>query len=107
MSWWQWVLLWLLLAVVGTAYVGWRVWRLWAPLKQLGAELARAQEQLTAIEARIDELDEQLHDVDDLAVLQDPGELRRHRTELKEQQRAQRAARRKSRRPDWAHHVEW
>jgi hypothetical protein len=106
-SWWQWVLLWLLLAVLGSAYVGWRVWRLWAPLKRLGAELALAQEQLAAIEAKIDEFDEQLRSVDDLAVLQDPAELRRHRSNLKTQQRAQRAARRKSRRPEWAHHVEW
>ena len=107
MSWWQWVLLWLLLAVLGTTYVGWRVWRLWAPLKLLGTELAMAQEQLAAIEAKVTELDEQLHSVDDLAVLQDPAELRRHRSHLKVEQRAQREARRKSRRPEWAHHVEW
>lgn len=107
MTWWQWVLLWFLLAVLGTAYVGWRLWRLWAPLKLLGAELAFAQEQLAAVEARIGELDEQLRSVDDLAVLQDPAELRRHRSNLKMQQRTQRAARRKSRRPEWAHHVEW
>ncbi|MFC6706989.1 hypothetical protein [Flexivirga alba] len=107
MSWWQWVLLWILLAVLGTAYLGWRVWRLWAPLKRLGSELAIAQEQLAAIEAKIDTLDEQLRSVDDLAVLQDPAQLRRHRSDLKAQQRAQREARRKSRRPEWAHHVEW
>ncbi|GGB35937.1 hypothetical protein GCM10011492_28300 [Flexivirga endophytica] len=107
MSWWQWVLLWLLLAVLGAAYVGWRLWRLWGPLKKLGAEAAIAQERLAAIEAEINELEHQLRTVDDLAVLQDPAELRRQRADLKARHRAQRAAHRKSHRPDWAHHVEW
>lgn len=107
MTWWQWVLLWLLLAVLGTVYVGWRLWRLWAPLKKLGAEAAHAQQQLAAVEAKIDELEHELRSVDDLAVLRDPAQLRRDRADLKAQRRAERAARRKSRRPDWADHVEW
>lgn len=107
MTWWQWVLLWLALAVSAVAYLGWRVWRLWAPLKQLGQEVMVAQDRLSQVEARIVELDQQLHCVDDLAVLQDPAELRRRRADLKARHRADRAARRKSHRPDWAHHVEW
>lgn len=107
MTWWQWVLLWLLLVIAGTAYVGWRVWRLWGPLKKLGAEAALAQRQLAEVEAKVVELQQELRSVDDLAVLRDPAELRRHRADLKAEQRAERAARRKSRLPDWAHHVEW
>jgi hypothetical protein len=105
--WWQWVLVWLALAVSGTVYVGWRLWRLWQPLKLLGAELALAQERLAEVEARIGDLEQQLQTVDDLAVLRDPAELRRHRADLKARRRAERTAHRQAHRPDWAHHVEW
>lgn len=107
MAWWQWVLLWLLLGVLGAVYVGWRIWRLWAPLKQLGQEVVLAQERLAELEARIEELEEQLTTVDDLAVLRDPAELRAIRSDLKVRSRAERSARRKARRPDWANHVDW
>ena len=107
MHWWQWVLLWLVLAILGTMYVGWRLWRLWKPLTELGSELVLAQERLAEVEARIGELENQLQSVDDLAVLRDPAELRRHRSQLKSQHRAERLRRRKARRPDWADHVEW
>ncbi|RNI24892.1 hypothetical protein [Flexivirga caeni] len=107
MQWWQWVLLWLVLAVLGTVYVGRRLWRLWKPLKLFGIELALAQERLAEVEARVGELEQQLLTVDDLAVLRDPAELRRIRADLVARRRAERAAHRRSRRPEWANHVEW
>lgn len=107
MHWWEWVLLWLALAVFGAAYVGWRLSRLWRPLRLLGAELALAEERLAEVQARIGELEEQLQTVDDLAILRDPAELRRRRSGVQAQRRAERVARRNARRPEWFDHVEW
>ncbi|WP_265446508.1 hypothetical protein [Flexivirga meconopsidis] len=107
MQWWQWVLLWAALALLGTAYVGWRLWRLWPPLKALGREAADAQDRLTEIEARVRELEDQLRSVDDLAVLRSPAELREEYETLRSRRRAERDARRKARRPAWTDHVEW
>lgn len=107
MQWWGWALVWIALVALAIAYLGWRCWRLWPPLKALGVEAAQAQDRLAAVEAQIEALQEQLEDVDDLAVWQSPARLRQEYADQRARRRAERAKKRAAHRPAWADHVEW
>ena len=53
---WWWVMIWVVLLVASGFYVGVKVWGLWGQTRELGSELAVAQERLdevTALQARV------------------------------------------------------
>ncbi len=98
---WWWVLIWLLLVVIATAYLASRVWSLWGQVKELTAEVQRASETVSALQAQTDRLGER-PPAPQLAVFGDPRELRRERLATRGALREQRRARRAARLPGWA-----
>jgi hypothetical protein len=102
---WWWVLIWLLLVVIATAYLASRVWGLWGQVKELTAEVQRASETVSALQAQTDRLGER-PPAPQLAVFGDPRELRRERLATRGALREQRRARRAARLPGWARHLD-
>jgi hypothetical protein len=102
---WWWVLIWVLLVVVASGYLGARLWALWGQVKELTAETERATATLTALEAQVDRLGERTAAAR-VAVFDDPRDLRRQREVTRAGLRPERAARRAERLPRWARDVD-
>jgi hypothetical protein len=102
---WWWVLIWVLLVVIAAAYLGSRAWGVWGQAKELGAEVQRASETLSALESQAERLRERPLRTE-LAVFGDPRALRRERLATVGALREQRHKRRVKRRPRWARHLD-
>jgi hypothetical protein len=102
---WWWVLVWVLLVLVAAAYLATRAWAVWGQFKELTAELGRASETLSALEAQTDRLGER-PPAPQLAVFGDPRQLRRERLATRGALSRQRRARRAANRPAWARHLD-
>jgi hypothetical protein len=100
LSWWGWVLLWLVLLLGAATYLGLRARRVWGSTKGLGREVQRASELVAELEARADEL----RDVEPgpTAVTQPPHRMRAQYREQRASAKAARDARRADRLPPWA-----
>ena len=102
---WWWVLIWALLVVVALVSLASRAWGVWGQFKELTAELTRATETLSALEAAADRLgDRSAPPTPDL--LGDPRLLRRERERTRASLRQERRARQAARRPAWARHLD-
>ncbi|QIM20863.1 hypothetical protein G7075_06485 [Phycicoccus sp. HDW14] len=100
LPWWGWVLLWAVILVGGGVLVGLRARRTWRSAKALTAELGRAGELVSALEAAAHE---RRADEDPVtAVTQDPHRLREEHRARRAAQSADRAVRRAERMPPWA-----
>lgn len=102
---WWWVLIWVLLVVIATAYLATRAWGVWGQLKELNAEVGRASETLTALQSETDRLGER-GPAPELAVFGDPRLLRRERLTTRASLKHQRRARQAARRPSWARRLD-
>jgi hypothetical protein len=102
---WSWVLIWVLLVVIATAYLASRAWAVWGQLKELTAEVGRASETVAALQAQTERLRER-PPAPELAVFGDPRLLRRERLATLGALREQRRARRAARLPAWARHLD-
>lgn len=100
LPWWGWVLLWAVVLVGGGALVGLRARATWRNARALTAELGRAGELVSALEAAAHERRADGGPV--TAVTQDPHRLREEHREWRAMQAAERAARRAERMPPWA-----
>jgi len=101
-----WVMIWVLLLVGSGVYVVMRLWGLWGQTKELGSELAAAQDRLDAVQGQLELLGEQISSPEELAVFTDPATARRARDRVKADGRKSRQQRRASTRPAWAKHVD-
>ena len=102
---WWWVLIWALLVVVALVYLASRAWGVWGQFKELTAELGRASDTLSALEAQADRLGERSAPPrPDLFA--DPRRLRREREHTRASLRQERRARQAARRPAWARHLD-
>ncbi len=86
MTWWGWLLIFVLIAVLGAVVIGLQLRSLWHKATALADELGRASDSITALTDRLEELetaarqraaDERAHAVP--AVFEDPLTLRRER----------------------------
>jgi hypothetical protein len=100
LPWWGWVLLWGVLVVGGGLWVAWRARATWRSARALTAEVARAGQLVTQLEAATDSLREDLGEV--TAVTQDPHRVREEYRVQRAESAAARRARRADRRPPWA-----
>lgn len=103
---WWWVMIWVVLLLASAVYVGVRVWGLWGQTRELGSELAVAQERLDEVQGQLDLLGERIGSADELAVFADPAAARRERDRAKAEGRLARQQRRAVSRPAWAKHVD-
>jgi hypothetical protein len=102
---WWWVLIWVLLVVIAAVYLGSRAWGVWGQAKELGAEVQRASETVSALETQTERVRERVPQAE-LAVFGDPRALRRERLATIGALREQRHKRRVKRRPRWARHLD-
>ena len=102
---WWWVLIWVLLVVLAVAYLASRAWGVWGQLKELTAEVHRASETVSSLQAEADRLGDR-PPAPALAVCGDPRQLRRERLATRAALREQRRARRAARLPVWARHLD-
>jgi hypothetical protein len=103
---WVWVMIWIVLLVASGFYVGVKVWGLWGQTRELGSELAVAQERLDEVQGQLELLGERIGSPDELAVFADPATARRERDRAKAEGRLARQQRRAASRPAWAKHVD-
>jgi len=101
-----WVMIWVLLLVGSGVYVAVRLWGLWGQTKELGSELAGAQDRLDAVQGQLELLGERINSPDELAVFADPVTARKERDRHKAGGRKARQQRRATSRPAWAKHVD-
>ena len=101
-----WVMIWIVLLVGSSGYLGVRTWGLWGHTKELGSELATAQLRLDEVQGQLELLGERIRTVEDLAVFADPATARRERDRARADGRRARQQRRASSRPAWAKHVD-
>lgn len=103
MTFWWWVLLWVLLVLVGTCFLAWRAWRLWGSLRGFLTELSTLTATQHDLEAQAERLTSGVPDrPETLAVFDDVHRLRDERRALREATVERRLARREARRPAWA-----
>ncbi len=102
---WWWVLIWVLLVLVAVAYLATRAWGVWGQVKELTAEIGRASETVSALQAQGDRLGDPAPPVP-AAVFADPRQLRREREATRASLKQQRRARQATRRPAWARHLD-
>ncbi len=99
-------MIWVVLLVASGVYVGVRLWGLWGQTKELGSELAVAQERMDEVQGQLELLGERIGSPDELAVFADPAAARRERDSVKAEGRRIRQQRRAAFRPAWAKHVD-
>jgi len=98
-----WVMMWILLLVGSGVYLVMRLWGLWGQTKELGSELAAAQDRLDAVQGQLEHLGERIGSPEELAVFAHPASARKDRDRFKvdggraRQQRRASAARRGAR----------
>ena len=103
---WWWVMIWVVLLVASGFYVGVKVWGLWGQTRELGSELAVAQERLDEVQGQLELLGERIGSPDELAVFADPATARRERDRARAEGGRARQQRRDASRPARAKHVD-
>jgi septal ring factor EnvC (AmiA/AmiB activator) len=101
-----WVMIWVLLLVASSVYLGVRTWGLWGQTKELGSELATTQRRLDEVQGQLDLLGERIGSAEELAVFADPATARRERDRATADGREARRQRRAASLPAWAKHVD-
>lgn len=102
----MWWVIWACLLVVSGMYIAARVWGLWGQTKELGAELAIAQERLENVQGQLEQLGEQIRSPEELAVFANPVTTRTQRDRARAAGRRARQQRRGSPGPQRARHVD-
>ena len=102
---WWWVLIWTLLVAIAAAFLAARMWGLWGQVKELTAEVSRASETVSALQAETERLGDPVPAAEP-AIFGDPRELRRERDATRASLKQQRRARQAARRPAWARHLD-
>jgi hypothetical protein len=92
---WWWVLIWAVLVLCAMVYLGARLWTLWGQTKELGGELALAQQRMDAVQGQLDQLGERITAPEQLAVFATPRDSRRERELTRERLLQERRARRR------------
>jgi len=103
---WWWVMIWLVLLVMAGVYLAVRGWGLWGQTKELGSELAAAQQRLDEVQGQLELLGERIGSPEQLAVFTDPATARKERDRARAAGRRARQQRRAGSRPGWARHVD-
>jgi len=103
---WVWVMIWVVLLVASGCYVGVKLWSLWGQTRELGSELAVAQDRLDEVQGQLELLGERIGSPEELAVFADPATARKERDSVKAEGRRVRQQRRAVSRPAWAKHVD-
>ncbi len=101
-----WVMIWVLLLLAASVYLGVRAWGLWGHTKELGSELATTQRRLDEVQGQLDLLGERIASAEELAVFADPAIARRERDRAKADGREARRQRRQASLPAWAKHID-
>jgi hypothetical protein len=79
-SWWEWVLIWIVLILAAVFFLFILFRQLWRKLKLLFAELTIASDRLSAIADELERLEQRQHtDPEPAAVFDDPSRLRAQR----------------------------
>jgi septal ring factor EnvC (AmiA/AmiB activator) len=102
----MWWVIWALLLVLSGAYLTARLWGLWGQTKELGSELAIAQERLDNVQGQMELLGERIESAEELAVFASPGAARTQRQRAKAEGRRERQERRATSSPSRARHVD-
>jgi hypothetical protein len=102
----MWWVIWVVLLVGSAAYLVARARGLWGQTRELGAELATAQQRLDEVQGQLELLGERIGSPEELAVFADPATARRERDRARSQGREARQQRRAGSRPAWAKHVD-
>lgn len=107
LSWWGWLVLWLVLVLVSAALLAWSWRRTWRSAKALTRELGEAERLLAALEVQRDRPDPQ----DDsqptrLAAFDNPLDLAATYLVGREERKEAKRRRRADRLPGWARSVE-
>lgn len=88
MSWWEWVLIWIVLLVAALLFLFILLRHLWGKLKLLFAELSIASDRLAAVADELERLEQRQHtDPEPAAVFEDPSRLRAQRFAARTKQR--------------------
>jgi hypothetical protein len=103
---WWWVLIWAVLVLCAMVYLGARLWNLWGQTKELGGELALAQERVDAVQGQLDQLGERITAPEQLAVFASPQDSRRERELTRERLLQERRARRRRAHASRVRHVD-
>jgi len=101
-----WVMIWVLLLVLSGLYLAARAWDLWGHVKDLGSELAIAQQRLDDVQGQLELLGDRIGSPEDLAVFAEPASARRERDRARAEGRRMRQERRATSHPAWAKHVD-
>lgn len=101
-----WVMIWVVLLVLSGLYLAARAGDLWGQTKELGSELAIAQERLDNVQGQLELLGERIGSPEELAVFADPASARRDRDQARFAGRQARHQRRAPSRPAWVKHVD-
>jgi hypothetical protein len=102
----MWWVIWVVLLVGSAAYLAARTWGLWAQIRELGVELATAQQRVDEVQGQLDLLGERIGSPEELAVFASPAAARRERDRAREEGRHARQQRLDTSRPAWAKHVD-
>jgi len=102
----MWWLIWAVLFVAAGVYIVARLWGLWGQTKELGSELALAQERLENVQGQMDLLGERVDSPEDLAVFASRDAARAQRDRVKAAGRQARRRRLDTPRPARVKHVD-
>jgi hypothetical protein len=102
----MWWVIWTLLLLLSGVYIAVRLWGLWGQTKELGSELAIAQERIDGVQGQIELLGERIRSPEDLAVFATPGAARIQRDRARAEGRHARRQRRAASSPRRARHVD-
>ena len=101
-----WILVWIVLVVLAAVYLWGTVRVAWRRARAFGAEVATAEERLSAVQEQVDRLGAANDAIQRLAVFEDPVVVRKERMATRETLRKQRRERRDRDLPTWARHVD-
>jgi hypothetical protein len=90
----MWWVIWVVLLLLAGVYIAVRMWGLWGQTKELGSELAIAQERIENVQGQLELLGERITSPEELAVFATPGAARSQRDHAKAQGRRERQQRR-------------
>jgi hypothetical protein len=102
----MWWVIWALLLVVSGAYLSARMWGLWGQTKELGSELAIAQERLDNVQGQMELLGERIGTAEELSVFASPAAASAQRERAKADGRRARRQRLDTTRLARAKHVD-
>jgi hypothetical protein len=101
-----WLLIWACLLLFAGVYLGARAWGLWGQTKELGSELAIAQQRLDDVQGQLEVLGERIGGPEELAVFSDVASARKERDRARAAGRHARQQRRAVSHPAWAKDVD-